>query len=116
MESVLGTSVAVFLGVTVVVMGFTAFVTGQAVAGIWQPPWQAAAYAVLLAFGARFLIFALFEGELLSLSGFLADAAVLVAIALVAHRLGFVRKMVAQYPWLYERSGPFGYRKRPGAA
>jgi hypothetical protein len=115
-EGLLGTSVGVFVGVTVLVMGFAAFMTGHAVAATWKPAWQAAAYAVLLAFGARFLVFALFEGTLLTLSGFLADAAVLVCITLVAYRLSRVRKMVTQYPWLYERTGLFGFRRRPDAA
>ena len=112
MESILGTSIGVFLGVTVALMGFTAFMTGQALANTWKPIWHAIVYAALLGLVARFLIFALFEGELLSLSGYLADTAVLIVIALFAYRISQARKVVSQYPWLYERAGLFGWRRR----
>jgi hypothetical protein len=34
------------------------------------------------------------------------------AILLAAYYLTRARKMVQQYPWLYERRGPFGWRER----
>jgi hypothetical protein len=37
MESLLGTTLPVFIGMTVFVMGFAAFMTGQALANTWQP-------------------------------------------------------------------------------
>jgi len=112
MEALLGNPAGVFLGLTLCVMGFAAFMTGQAMAITWKPAWHAAGYALLLGFADRFLAFALFDGELLSLSGYLIDAAALAAIALVAHRRAQARKMVEQYPWLYERSGAFGWRDK----
>jgi ABC-type uncharacterized transport system permease subunit len=112
MEPLLGTSFGVFLGVTVVVMGFAAFMTGQALAATWNPVWKAVLYTLLLGFADRFLGYALFEGELLSSSGYLIDTAVLVAITLVAYRLKQARMMVTQYPWLYVRTGPFGWQER----
>lgn len=111
MESFLGTTVGVFVGVTGVVMGFAAYMTGQALANTWKPIWHAMVYCVLLAFASRFLIFGLFEGKLLSASGYLADVLVLVAAALFAYRLNQARKMVSQYPWLYERRGLFNWRE-----
>ena len=36
---------------------------------------------------------------------------VLIAIALVAFQFKRAKKMVSQYPWLYEPVGPFGWRK-----
>ena len=86
--------------------------TGQAVSATWRPAWQVVAYNVLLTFADRFLVFGLFDGELLSPVGFAIDAVVLVAIGLLAFRLTRVRKMVAQYPWLYESAGPFAWRRR----
>lgn len=112
MESILGTSVGVFLGITVALIGFAAFMTGQALANTWKPMWHAVVYAILLGFVDRFLTFALFEGELLSLSGYLIDTAVLVVIILLAFRISQARKMVGQYPWLYERAGLFGWRQK----
>ncbi len=112
MEALLGTTPGVSFTVTVVVMGFAAFMTGQALAGTWKPMWQVVLYGLLLGLGDRFLIFSLFEGELLSLSGYLIDSAVLVAISLFAYRLTRARKMVSQYPWIYERAGLLGWRDR----
>ncbi len=106
----LGTSLWVFLGLTILVMGFAAFMTGQALANTWKPFWHAVIYCLLLGFADRFLTFALFDGELLSPTGYLIDAAVLIAITLFAYRLTQARKMVSQYPWLYRRMGPFGWK------
>lgn len=112
MEALLGTTPAVFFTVTVVVMGFAAFMTGQALAGTWKPIWQTVFYCLLMGFGDRFLIFSLFDGELLSSSGYLIDTAVLVAISLFAYRLTQARKMASQYPWIYERAGLLGWREK----
>ena len=111
MEALLGTSVAVYIGVVGVIMGFCAYMTGQAIANNWKPLWQLVVYLVLLGFAARFMVFALYDGELLSLSGWLIDTAVMLAIGLFAFYMSRSRKMVAQYPWLYRRAGLFGWRK-----
>ena len=110
MESLLGASVSVFVGVTLILFGGTAWLTGQALAGTWRPAWQGFIYAPLLAAVDRFFIFALFEGELLSLPAYLLHVVVLLAVMLLAYRLTRARKMVSQYPWLYERAGPFNWR------
>ena len=112
MEELLGTTLGVSFTVTVVVMGFAAFMTGQALAGTWKSMWQVVLYCLLLGVGDRFLIFSLFEGELLSLSGYVIDTAVLVAISLFAYRLTQARKMTSQYPWIYERAGLLSWRDR----
>jgi hypothetical protein len=105
----------VYLGLTLGLMGFAAYMTGQATAQTWKPAWHALVYAMLLGCADRFLAYALFRGELLSASGYLLDTATLAVIALLAWRLGRARKMVAQYPWLYERAGPFGWRDKAPA-
>ena len=97
---------------TVFVMGFAAFMTGQALANGWQPVWKAVPYGILMGVGNRFLVFALFQGELLSLSGLVIASAVLVAMTAASYRLIQARKMVSQYPWLYESAGLFGWRQR----
>ncbi len=107
MEALLGTSLGVFIGLTVIIVGFAAWMTGQALALTWKPFWHALIYCVLLGFADRFLTFGLFGGELLSLSGYLIDTAVLSAIALVGFRFNRARALVRQYPWLYRRSGLF---------
>jgi hypothetical protein len=112
MDLYLGTTPGVFLAVSVTVLGGAAYMTGQALAGAWRPVWQVVLYCLLLALAARFLIYALFQGTLLSPTGYLTDAAVLLLIGLVSYRLRHVSRMVQQYPWLYERTGPLGYRAR----
>jgi hypothetical protein len=116
METLLG-NMGVYLGLTLCLMGFAAFMTGQATALTWKPARHAIGYALLLGLADRFLAYALFEGSLLSISAYLIDTASLASIALLAWRLGRARKMVSQYPWLYERVGPLSWRAktRPGA-
>lgn len=112
MQALLGNSIGVFIGVTVCLMGFAAFMTGKALAQTWKPAWHAVAYAGLLGLADRFLAYALFGGELLSLPAYLIDSGVLAGIALFAFRLARARKMVAQYPWLYERAGLLDWRDK----
>ena len=112
MQELLGTSIWGSILVTVLVMGFAAYMTGHALAATWKPAWQVIVYCVLLGFADRFLNFALYDGELRSMSGFLIDTAFLVAVGLLAYRLSQARKMVSQYPWIYQRAGPLGWREK----
>jgi hypothetical protein len=104
-----------FLVMTVVIFGGAAAMTGQALARNWRPVWQVLPYALLLGIGDRFLLYALFGARLISAEGYAAAVLILLAIGLVAYRLTQTHCMVRQYPWLYERSGPFQWRARgPG--
>jgi hypothetical protein len=116
MAALLGTSVGVFAGLTVIIAGGAAIMTGRALADGWKAPWQVVFAGFGLTLADRFLVYALFEGDLLSPSGFLIDFVVLTALALLAWRVTLVRKMVSQYPWRYERVSLFTYRERPGRA
>ena len=116
MEELLGTSWSVFIRITLVIMGFAAFMTGRALADAWRPIWQAVLYTMMIGIADRFLVFALFEGELFLLSGYLIDTAVLMAIGLASFRLTQTHRMVTQYPWIYERAGLFNWREKDGAA
>ncbi|RLA36665.1 MAG: hypothetical protein DRR03_03620 [Gammaproteobacteria bacterium] len=114
MEALLGTSLNVFIGLTVVIVGFIAWVTGRALAITWKPAWHVAIYCLLLGLADRFLTFGLFQGELLSLSGYLIDTTVLVTIALVSFRFNRISALVKQYPWIYRRRGLFTLRSISG--
>ena len=116
MEALLGTSFGVFLALTVVVAGGAAIMTGRALADGWKSPWQVLFACFGLALADRFLVYALFGGELLSPSGFVIDFVVIAGLALLAYRVTLVRRMVTQYPWRYERISLFSYRERPGQA
>jgi hypothetical protein len=114
-EQVLGTSPGVFIGVTVVLAGGAAIVAGCAIGDSWKPAWMVVAAAFGLALADRFLIFALFGGDLLSLWGLILHFLVLAALGLVSWQVTRVSRMVAQYPWRYERASPFSYREKSPA-
>ena len=113
MEAVLGTTWGVYIAVTLAVMGFAAWMTGAAVARAWKPVWQVVAYCLLLGVACRFFIFALFDGDLISVSGLIIDTLVLNLYGLVAFRINRVKTVVNQYPWLYERTSPWSFREKP---
>lgn len=115
MEQLTGSSLTVFIGVTCILAGGAAWLTGQAVAATWRPARQVVAYSFLLGLADRFIIYALFGGELLSLTGYIIDGLVLLAIGMTAYRVTLVARMVRQYPWLYERTSAFGWRERTAA-
>lgn len=112
MEHLLGSSVAVFVGVTVVLFGAASWMTGRATALAWQSGWLLLPYSLLLALGARFLTYALFEAQRLAWRGYGVSTAVIGLVMLIAYRFYYVRQMVQQYPWLYERRGPFTWRDK----
>lgn len=105
---------AVFIFVTLIVFGGGAFLMGQALAETWRPAWQNIPYGLMLTVFNRFIHWALFKGPLTDPGLFVLDAAVIIVIALFAYRVTQVRKMVTQYPWIYERSGLFSWRDRAG--
>ena len=79
-------SFGVFLLVTVVLGGGAAALAGRAIAQTWRPWWQIVAYMLILACAVRFFHFALFDGTLLSLHYYLADAAVCLLAGLAGFR------------------------------
>ena len=112
METVLGATIPVFVGVTIFLFGLAAWLMGQALANTWRPAWHNIAYGLMLGVGDRFLAFALFGAPPLSISGFVVNTAILVGISLLAYRLTKTHKMVVQYPWLYEKAGPLSWRSK----
>lgn len=111
-QSVIGTSASAFLIVNLLIAGGAAWITGRAISTHWRPMWQALAYCLLLALGTRFVLFALFGAKLFSVSGLIVTLAILATIGAFSFRVSRARKMVAQYPWLYERTGLIGWRER----
>ena len=114
------------LALTIVMFGGGGFLMGQALAETWRPWWQIFPYGALLAVGNQFLGFALFQGPFfvdslvsknsdplgVAVLQYLFEAAVIILFSLLAFRLTRVRKMVSQYPWLYERQGLFAWREK----
>jgi predicted membrane metal-binding protein len=101
-----------FVLVTVVLGGWTAWMTGRALAQTWRPLWQALAWSLPLAGAVRFIHYALFEGTLLSARFYLVDLTVVAAFAALSYRVYRTRQMTTQYRWLYERAGPLSWRER----
>jgi hypothetical protein len=100
------------LFVTALIGGGTAWLSGRAIASTWRPWWQAAGYMLLLGAAVRFVHFALFEADLISPASYAADTLYLLAVGCLAWRVRRAGQMAAQYPWLYERSGPLTWRER----
>lgn len=88
-----------FLGLTLVLGGAGAFVSGRAVARGWRSPLQAVFYAAPLAAAVRFLHYALFE-ETTDLAQAVLAFALICGFALAGYRLARRRQMTRQYPWL----------------
>jgi hypothetical protein len=107
----LGGDAGPFLGMTIL-LALAALLTGRAMAETWRPPWQLLPTALALAATERFLLFALFEAKLLSVGGFAVASALLLAALAASYYGARARKMVRQYPWLYEPNGPFGWRTK----
>jgi hypothetical protein len=97
--------------VTGLLGGGAAWLSGRAIAGAWRPPWQVALAAVLLGAAARFIHFALFEGALLSAASYGLDTLIFLVVGLIAWRATRAAQLVRQYPWLYVRAGPLGWRE-----
>jgi hypothetical protein len=101
-----------FALVTVVMGGWAAWMTGRAMAITWRPYWMLIAYLFILAGAVRFIHYALFEGTLLSVHYYAIDAIVLLVLGTLGFQYYRARLMTTQYRWLYERTGPFGWRER----
>ncbi len=106
----------VFVFMTVIIGGGAGFLAGRALASKWRPMWMPVFYMLLMGLAVRFFHYALFEGDILSIHYYITDTGVLIAMSLLGYRLTQTKLMVSQYPWLYERSGPFSWRDKAGAA
>jgi Domain of unknown function (DUF6867) len=100
--------------VTGVIGGGAAWLAGRAIAQTWRPFWHVISYMLLLGAAVRFGHFALFEADLLAPLSYAADTAFLLCVGCLGWRVTRTSQMVTQYPWLYERTGPFTWRPKTG--
>lgn len=111
-DSLIESSLAVFVGVTVLLFGSAAWMAGRALALAWKSRRLILPYSLLLGVGSRFITFALFEGRFLSLGGYAVSTLVLAFVMLASHRIYEVRQMVHQYPWMVESAWWFSWREK----
>ena len=98
--------------VTGIIGGGAAILAGRAIAMTWRPYWYVLVYMLLLGAAVRFLHFALFSAHILALESYLSDTLYLMAVASISFRITRTNQMARQYPWLYERTGPFTCREK----
>jgi hypothetical protein len=100
------------LFVTGIIGGGAAVLAGRAIALTWRPYWYVIFYMLLLGAGVRFLHFALFSAHILALESYLADTLYVIVAASISFRITRTNQLTRQYPWLYERTTPFGWREK----
>src|SRR5262245_48782079 len=89
-------AVFVFVLATLLLGGGAAWQAGRATALAWRPWWRVILPMLLLAFGVRFIHYAVFRGMLLSLPHYLLDAAACLALGLASFRVTRVGQMVSR--------------------
>jgi len=98
--------------ITVLLGGGCAWLAGRAIASTWRSVWFAVIAAIPMAMAVRFVHFALFDEPLLALKPWLIETLLMLAIMCLAFQRTRAQQMVRQYYWLYEPSGPLGWRLR----
>ncbi len=98
--------------VTVILGGAAAVASGRAIAGSWKSFAIVPVYMVILSAALRFLQYALFQGDLLSIPEFVVTLALMLAAAGYGYRAQRTQQMVTQYSWLYSKAGPLGWTRK----
>jgi hypothetical protein len=95
-----------FVFVLLTVLGGAAAVaSGRALAKTWSPVWLILPYMAVLSAAVRFLHFALFQEELLSVHYYVVTLVVLLAIAWFSYKSMRATQMATQYSWAFEKVG-----------
>ena len=102
----------VFFIINVIGGGGAAFLAGRSTAIAWQPVWQLVVYMLIFGAGLRFLHFALFQETLTSGYYYIVQTAIVTAFALLGYRMTRVNQMTQKYPWLYQKTSPFGWQDK----
>ena len=102
----------VFLILTVIGGGGAAFMAGRSSALGWKPIPTLVFFMMIFGAGLRFLHFALFQETLTSGYYYVVQTAVIIGFALLGYRMTRVNQMTQKYPWLYEKTSPFGWRDK----
>lgn len=101
-----------FMMITVVIGGWTAWMAGKGVAETWGTMVNVIASTLLLGVGVRFVHHALFDGTMFALQYYVVDTIILCAFSILGFRYTRTNQMSEKYYWLYEKTGPFTWRKK----
>ncbi len=85
---------------------------GKSVASDWKSLPTLVIYTLLLGCGARFLHFALYQAQFISLGRYIVDTFVLLVVAYIGFRFTRTNMMTRQYHWLYEKASPISWKDR----
>lgn len=89
-----------------------AWMVGKSIATDWKPIASLFFAVLLLGVGARFLHFALYEAQFVSVPRYLIDTAAMLVIAYLGFRFTRTNQMTTQYHWMYEKTSPFSWKDR----
>ncbi len=89
-----------------------AWMIGKSVATDWNGMTHLFGFVLILGLGVRFLHFALYQAQFISLSRYIVDTLVLAVVAYVGYRYTRTNQMTTQYHWLYEKLSPLSFRER----
>jgi Na+/glutamate symporter len=98
--------------VFMILCGAAAWMIGKSISTDWSGLVPLFVYVLLLGVGVRFLHYALYEAEFISVSRYVVDTAVLAVIAYIGYRFTRTNQMTTQYHWLYEKVSPLSFRER----
>lgn len=89
-----------------------AWMIGKSIATDWKSIVSLVLGLLVLGLGARFLHFALYEAQFISVSRYVVDTAILMLVGFVGFRFKRTNQMTTQYHWLYEKVSPLTWRAR----
>jgi len=95
----------VFLLLTVVIGGAAAMASGRALAKTWSPSWLLFPSMAVLSAAVRFLHFALYQEDLLSIQFYIVTLIITIAASFAGYRSMRATQMATQYSWAFEKSG-----------
>jgi hypothetical protein len=101
-----------FLFVTVIIGGGMAWMMGKGAAESWRTVRDVVLYSLLLGIAVRFIHHALFNGTMFVVQYYVVDTIILMALAVLGFLYTRTRQMTEKYYWLYEKSGPFSWKKK----
>jgi hypothetical protein len=109
-----GSSIWLFLLVTVAMGGWAAWRTGIALAKTWKPVFILVPHMLMLGFAVRFIHFSMFHGTLLSLRYYVIDTVIIFVAAYLGWRHERSNQMARQYGFAFDKTSFLTWRRKSG--